>query len=106
MKNVIDFTNTTKMLNYFSEWRAKGRCIYGAYRFRGVKYDYYITNVNSHASDFVIFVIPCGQRFSLTCEKHLIVGSFLCVLQFLHFYDSDSVEYVSNAVSSGDNLPF
>lgn len=106
MKNVIDFSNSTKMLNYFSAWRAKGRCIYGAYRFLGKKADYYITNVNSHATDFVVFVIPCGQRFSLTCEKILIVGSFLCVLQFLHHRDLDSVKYVSNAVSSGDDLAF
>ena len=103
MKNVIDFTDMTKMLSYFSYWRVKGRCIYGAYRFRGKKADYYISNVNSHAGDFVIFVIPCGQRFSLTCEKYLIVGTFLCVLQFLKFRESDICDSISDNVSSGDD---
>ena len=106
MKNVIDFTNSSDMLKYFCTWRAKGRCIFGSYRFRGKKADYYITNVNSHASDFVIFVIPPGDRFTLYCEKRLIVGSFLCVLQFLHQRESTEVDFVSNFTSFGDDLPF
>lgn len=106
MKNVIDFTSTASMQSYFLKWRSKGRCIYGAYRYRGKQADYYISNVNSHASDFVVFVIPPGERFSLSCEKHLIVGTFLCVLQFLHWYESSLVDYVSNATSSGDVLSF
>lgn len=106
MENVIDFTSTASMLSYFLKWRSKGRCIYGAYRYRGKQADYYISNVNCHASDFVVFVIPSGKRFSLSCEKRLIVGTFLCVLQFLHWYESSSVDYVSNATLPGDDLPF